>query len=117
MATMAVVAVVGAGGCAGRAPTKFPRRVSAFVDDLCTVWKNVAAVCHKDARLIVRFGAINDRLVDPLEIMKASLKNTPWELVTVVNAGTARGGKRQADSFGYEPTRPIAEYDAWAVRV
>jgi hypothetical protein len=93
------------------------RSVSAFVDDLCTVWKNVAAVCHKDARLIFRFGAINDRCVDPREIMKASLRNAPWELVTIVNAGTARGGKRQADSFNYEPTKPIAEYDAWAARV
>jgi hypothetical protein len=37
------------------------RSISGFVDDLRAVWRNVSAVSHRDARLIFRFGAINDR--------------------------------------------------------
>jgi hypothetical protein len=92
------------------------RSVSGFVADLRTVWRNVAAVSHRDARLIFRFGAINDRLVDPREMIRASLMDTPWRLTTIVNAGTARHGKRQADNFVLQPKTPLVEFDAWAIR-
>jgi hypothetical protein len=90
--------------------------ISGFVDDLRTVWRNVAAVSHRGARLIFRFGAINDRLVEPRAIIKSSLEGTPWRLITTVNAGTARHGKRQADNFVLQPRTPLLEFDAWAVR-
>jgi hypothetical protein len=89
---------------------------SAFVDDLRAVWSNVGAVSQRGARLIFIFGAINDRLLEPREIIKSSLQGTPWRLSTIVNAGTARQGKRQADNFVSQPRAPPVEFDAWAVR-
>jgi DNA methylase len=88
--------------------------ISAFVDDLRTAWSNVAAVSQRGAQLIFRFGAINDRVVEPREIIKSSLEGTPWRLRTIVNAGTARHGKRQADNFFVRPRSPLVEFDAWA---
>jgi hypothetical protein len=90
--------------------------VSAFIDDLRTVWLNVAAVGHRDAQLVFRFGAINDRLVDPRKVISSSLQDTPWRLTTIVDAGTARRGKRQADTFVHLARKPIVEFDAWARR-
>lgn len=92
------------------------RSVTEFAGDLRKVWLNVADVSHIDARLVFRFGAINDRSVDPIEIIKASLRETPWRLATIVNAGTARHGKRQADSFVHQAKKPLVEFDAWAFR-
>jgi hypothetical protein len=86
-----------------------------FVDDLRRVWLNVAAVSQKEAKLIFRFGAINDRSVNPTNIIKASLKETPWRLTTILDAGTSRQGKRQADSFVREARKPLVEFDAWAI--
>jgi hypothetical protein len=90
--------------------------LSKFVDDLRAVWRNVARISHKEARLIFRFGAINDRILDPREIIATSLDETAWRLNTVCDAGTARQGKRQADSFVVRPRRPLVEFDAWAVK-
>jgi hypothetical protein len=90
------------------------RSKSEFITDLRTVWQNVATVSHKDALLVFRFGAINDRLVDPRELIIESLKETGWRLRTIVDAGTARSGKRQADTFANRPHNPVAEFDAWA---
>jgi hypothetical protein len=92
------------------------RGLNSFVSDLRRVWINVAKVSRRDARLIFRFGAINDRSVDPRDIIGSSLEDTPWRLSTLIDAGNARLGKRQADSFGGLPAKPISEYDAWAVR-
>jgi len=90
--------------------------VSEFIGDLRKVWTNVAAVSRGNAHLVFRFGAINDRLVDPGKIIRNSLQDTPWRLTTIVNAGTARQGKRQADNFVHRPKRPLVEFDAWARR-
>jgi hypothetical protein len=90
--------------------------VSEFTNDLRQVWTNVAAVSDRHAHLVFRFGAINDRSVDPRKIISRSLQDTPWRLATIVNAGTARYGKRQADNFVNNPRKPLAEFDAWACR-
>ena len=90
--------------------------MSAFVDDLRIVWNNVAAVSRRGAQLVFRFGAINDRMLEPAEIIKSSLRGTPWRLNTIVNAGNARYGKRQADNFVVQPRAPLVECDAWAIR-
>jgi hypothetical protein len=91
------------------------RGIDEFIDDLRSVWLNVAAVSNRNAQLIFRFGAINDRLADPREIIFSSLKETPWSIVTIVDAGTSRNGKRQADFFEPGAKNPIRELDAWAV--
>src|SRR5262249_41489828 len=92
------------------------RGVSDFVDYVGSVLINVAAVRERGATLVFRFGAINDRSIEPSRLIKCSLEDTPWRLTTISNAGTSRYGKRQADSFVTKPRRPIVEFDAWAVR-
>lgn len=87
----------------------------AFVADLRKVWTNLADLASEGATLIVRFGAINDRKVDPRGLLKETLRGTPWRLRTIVPAGTAAAGKRQATSFNRAPSRAVAEIDAWAV--
>ena len=93
------------------------RSQDAFVEDLRSVWKNVAAFTTDDARLIVRFGAINDRPVDPMEVLETSLERTPWHLYRTVSAGTAAMGRRQAVTFSSTSrTAALPEYDFWAVK-
>jgi DNA methylase len=92
------------------------RSLELFIADLKKVWQNVADVSDDRARLVFRFGAINDRLLDPRDVIHQSLQDTPWRLRTIVDAGTARLGKRQSDTFVRCPETPIVEFDAWACR-
>lgn len=85
-----------------------------FTDGLRAVWVNCARLARDNCRLVIRFGAINDRKVDALELAKISLKGSPWRLVTAHQAGSASEGKRQADHF-VSSTSAIEEYDIWAV--
>ena len=87
-----------------------------FVQDLRTVWNNVAEASTPDATMIVRFGGIAARQVSPLELAKASFRNSAWRLTTVKRAGSAREGKRQADAFLRNRTVPVVEFDFWAKR-
>lgn len=86
---------------------------AVFSEGLRQVWTNCAAVAKPRCRLIVRFGAINDRKIDPARLIKESLDDSPWRLLTLRNAGSASAGKRQADTF-VSATDPIDEYDVWA---
>jgi len=88
-----------------------------YVKDLQTVWKNSAAACKKGAHLVIRFGGIPDRNANPKQLIKESLLESGWSLKTVRNAGTARKGRRQADSFLKGRSCPTDEYDIWAVRI
>ena len=84
-----------------------------FADDLKKVWQNMGKVCRDGAHLVIRFGSINDRAADPLDIIKASLQGTSWRVTTIQPAGTAADGKRQADHFVTAESAP-PEYDIWA---
>jgi hypothetical protein len=90
------------------------RSPEQFVADLRVVWCNARAVCQDGARLIVRFGGIRDRPVQPMELLKESLQGTSWRIVTAKPAGDAKAGKRQADSFLNNRSKPLVEYDIWA---
>ena len=46
---------------------------AVFASQLRAVWQNVSAVVSRDARMVIRFGSINDRPVDPRTIIKESL--------------------------------------------
>ena len=92
------------------------RSLDGFVSDLQRVWWNIARVSDDRARLVFRFGAINDRHVDPRDIILGSLEDTPWRLKTIVDAGTAHSGKRQSEAFVRRSQAPILELDAWAER-
>lgn len=87
-----------------------------FVADLRRVWRNAVTVCADDARMVIRFGGITDRRTNPLDLIKSSLSDSGWRITTARNAGTASKGKRQADSFLRTRSKPLIEYDIWAVR-
>lgn len=87
-----------------------------FVADLSQVWRNAAAVCADDATMIIRFGGIRDRRAEPRDLIKRSLKETGWRIVTIRKAGSATEGKRQADAFLRTTNEPMEEYDVWATR-
>lgn len=86
----------------------------AFVTDLAAVWQRVREVCKPDATLVIRFGAINDRAVNSLELLYRSLDAVGWSIAETVNAGTARDGRRQADHFIRNRSTSIIEHDIWA---
>ncbi|MCB1799336.1 MAG: DNA modification methylase [Gammaproteobacteria bacterium] len=86
----------------------------SFTADLRKVWMNAAESCSTDATMVVRFGGISDRRADPLELAKASFRDSPWRLSTIRSAGSALEGKRQADAFLRSRSKPVVEYDLWA---
>ena len=92
------------------------RSRDAFIMELRAVWRNVAAFTSDDARLVVRFGAINSRPLDPIEVIEASLEKTPWHLSHIVSAGNAARGRRQATAFSVSRKPPLPEYDFWAAK-
>jgi hypothetical protein len=88
----------------------------AFADQLRSVWENISDVATEDAHLVVRFGGISDRNAHPLEILKASFQHSSWRLKTVVRAGSADHGKRQATQFASTRHGAREEHDAWLCR-
>ncbi len=90
------------------------RSPDAFTEDLGRVWRNAAAVCMGGARLIVRFGAINDRRVNPLPLIEGSFRDTGWRVWKVCHAASAERGRRQALHFGRGNRRALEELDIWA---
>ena len=87
-----------------------------FAADLRRVWRNAYVASSNGAKLIVRFGGISDRNVEPLDLLRCSLADSGWRIRTARTAGTAREGKRQADAFLRRRTKPVAEYDVWAAK-
>lgn len=85
-----------------------------FSEALKKVWQNCANASKRGCRMVIRFGAINDRKVDPIEILKESLAKTRWRITARYDAGTASEGRRQANHF-VSTDDAIAEYDVWAV--
>ncbi|HOI07219.1 MAG TPA: DNA methyltransferase [Deltaproteobacteria bacterium] len=87
-----------------------------FATDLRQVWRNAENVCAEDAKMVIRFGGITDRHVDPLNLIKSSLNDSGWRITTIREAGSATEGKRQADAFLRTKSKPMVEYDVWAIR-
>jgi hypothetical protein len=86
-----------------------------FAGQLALVWRNAAQICRRGARLVVRFGGINDRKQDPLLILKGSLAAAGWRTLTARPAGHSGHGRRQADQFARTRRAPVAEYDFYAI--
>jgi hypothetical protein len=87
-----------------------------FAADLRQVWHNVENVCADNAKMIIRFGGITKRPVDPIDLIKNSLKGSSWRITTIIKAGSATRGKRQANAFLRTKSKPIVEHDIWTVR-
>jgi hypothetical protein len=88
----------------------------AFAAQLRQVWGNVGRVCNPDARMVIRFGGINDRKADPQGVLLNSLRSSGWEVEELQSAGTASNGRRQADHFLQKGNRAVEEFDVWARR-
>ncbi|MCS6983976.1 MAG: site-specific DNA-methyltransferase [Leptospiraceae bacterium] len=87
---------------------------SDFVKDLATVWNNVAALCESKAWMVIRFGSIPQRKIDGLQLIRDSLKDTPWQITGIHDAGSASNGLRQANSFLRQKSQAKMEHDIWA---
>ena len=85
-----------------------------FAEQLRQVWRHVRGVCAPEARLVVRFGAINDRHVNSLAILMHSLAGPGWVVEKCEPAGAASAGRRQAVHFACRKTRALEEHDVWA---
>lgn len=85
-----------------------------FSSQLRQVWQNIGRVCISDARMVIRFGGINDRLVDALSILQRSLQDSGWEINAIESAGSASAGRRQALHFSRSNNQALEEHDVWA---
>lgn len=88
-----------------------------FVTQLKQVWQNIHRISKFDARLVVRFGSLNDRKVDAKHLLRTSLADSGWKVNTVKSAGTALNGHRQAHHFSNMISPPKEEFDLWARRI
>lgn len=86
-----------------------------FAEQLSDVWENVGRSAVPGAHMVVRFGGIHDRNVDPRDLLRESVRSTEcgWRLVTTRSAGLATTGKRQAQQFRRQLKTPMEEYDAF----
>ena len=89
--------------------------VETFALQLREVWRNVGIICTSGARLVIRFGAINDRRVDALQLLRHSLQGSGWEIIDIFSAGSASRGRRQALHFSPSGNGAIEEYDVWGI--
>jgi len=96
--------------CADQLSHRAPK---AFGSDLSVVWRNVASVARSGAQLVVRFGAIRDRDVDPRDLIVETIEMSPWRIQRCSTAGSAHRGKRQADAFLRQRSTAVEELDVW----
>lgn len=87
---------------------------TVFADELRRVWTNVGQRCVPHARLVTRFGGINDRKADARAILHESLLGTSWRTVKITDAGSAAPGRRQATQIRSSLAEPREEFDLWA---
>jgi hypothetical protein len=87
-----------------------------FAAEMGRVWKNVASCTTAGARLVIRYGGIHDRAVEPMDILKKSFVDSCWKIVTARAIPDSDCGRRQARQFQAEPKKAIAEHDVYCRR-
>jgi hypothetical protein len=87
-----------------------------FAAEMGRVWKNVASHTTAGVRLIIRYGGIHDRAAEPMDVLKKSLADSSWRMVTVRAVPDSELGRRQVRQFQAEPKKPIAEHDVYCHR-
>jgi hypothetical protein len=87
-----------------------------FAAEMGRVWKNVAAHTTQGARLIIRYGGIHDRDAEPMDVLKKSLVDSGWRMVTAKAVPDSDSGRRQVRQFQAEPKKAIAEHDVYCHR-
>jgi DNA methylase len=86
---------------------------SHFSREMGRVWENLAGNSASDARLIIRFGGIHDRNAEPMGILRSSLSNSGWKIVTTKLIPDADTGRRQVRQFQSNPRKCITEHDVY----
>jgi hypothetical protein len=84
-----------------------------FAADMGMVFQRLVPYCSKRARMVIRFGSINDRPVNAMKVMRAALRESDWKIDQVKRAGVASAGRRQVGSFATTLQPARAEYDVW----
>ncbi|MDR1109435.1 MAG: site-specific DNA-methyltransferase [Deltaproteobacteria bacterium] len=87
-----------------------------FAAEMGRVWKNVASHATAGVRLIIRYGGIHDRAAEPMDVLKKSLVDSSWRMVTVRAVPDSELGRRQVRQFQAEPKKAIAEHDVYCHR-
>jgi len=87
-----------------------------FACELKRVWRNVAMHTTKDAWLILRYGGIHSRNVEPMDLLKKSMINSGWMINTVKVSPDSDSGHRQVWQFQEKPKKAITEYDVYCHR-
>jgi hypothetical protein len=85
----------------------------AFAEDLRTIWHALAGQAAPRARVVIRFGAINDRPVKADDLIRESLARSGWRVRRLSPAGVATLGRRQATSFTERVGPAVQEVDVW----
>jgi hypothetical protein len=83
-----------------------------FAYALGKVWFQVAGLAADDSKMVVRFGAVGSRKVDPKSILRESLMlaGDRWRVYRTSPIGTANRGRRQAAVMG-TTSSALEEYD------
>jgi hypothetical protein len=84
-----------------------------FAEDLRVVWNGLAGHAAADARMVIRFGAINDRPVNAEDLIRASLRRSGWRVRRIKPAGVASSGRRQVLTFSQRTMPAFQEIDVW----
>ncbi|MDR1041377.1 MAG: site-specific DNA-methyltransferase [Deltaproteobacteria bacterium] len=84
-----------------------------FAAEMGCVWKNVASHTTTGARLIIRYGGIHDRAAEPMDVLKKSLSDSGWRMVTARAVPDSDSGRRQARQFQSVPKKAITEHDVY----
>lgn len=87
-----------------------------FAAEMGRVWKNVSDQTAMDARLIIRYGGIHDRDVEPMDVLKRSLVDSGWKMKTAKVVPDSDCGRRQVRQFQAEPQKAITEHDVYCHR-
>ena len=84
-----------------------------FANQLGLVWKNVALRSNERTSLVIRFGGIHDRDVNPMDVLRASLIGSGWRITTTRAVPDADRGRRQVRQFQSAPQKGVAEHDVY----
>jgi hypothetical protein len=84
-----------------------------FAAEMGRVWKNMALNTTTEARMVIRYGGINDRAVEPMDILKKSLVDSGWRMVTTRSTPDSDSRRRQARQFLFKLKKVITEYDVY----
>lgn len=91
-------------------------RRESFIAQLASVWKRIAGVCVKGAKLVVRFGALPSLKEDPAELIRSTLidSHKPWRVSRIERVPPPPTSRRQANQFNSDLSDALREVDVYA---